>query len=178
MPTFPSETAAGSRKPGRVRSAPGRNAPQAQKRHEMVCRQKSQLWVRNKRYHTYPIANMIVTIDTNIMYQALMSSLGASFRILQLVRAGNCRLALSQPVFSEYEKVLTRPKLPPDGVCNPRPERLYLHSSYEKTFRSRLQTCSGGETFFHNPGLKYKRSGRVTKPVRRKDYESLIWVEK
>ncbi|MHC4884772.1 MAG: putative toxin-antitoxin system toxin component, PIN family [Planctomycetota bacterium] len=52
---------------------------------------------------------MLITVDTNVMYQALRSSLGASYRIMQLVRAGSCRLALSQPVFTEYEGVLTRP---------------------------------------------------------------------
>jgi len=53
---------------------------------------------------------MIITIDTNVMYQALMSNSGASFKILQLIRSGYCKLALSQPVFAEYEEVLTRPK--------------------------------------------------------------------
>ncbi|MCK5679772.1 putative toxin-antitoxin system toxin component, PIN family [bacterium] len=51
---------------------------------------------------------MLVTIDTNVLYQALRSSLGASFQIMQLVRAGRCRMALSQPVFTEYQDVLTR----------------------------------------------------------------------
>ncbi len=53
---------------------------------------------------------MLITVDTNIMYQALRSSAGASFQILQLVRTGSLRLVLSQPVFAEYQDVLTRPK--------------------------------------------------------------------
>ncbi len=51
---------------------------------------------------------MLITIDTNVLYQALRSSSGASFQIMQLVRAGSCRIALSQAVFTEYQDVLTR----------------------------------------------------------------------
>jgi putative PIN family toxin of toxin-antitoxin system len=51
---------------------------------------------------------MIVTLDTNILYQALNSQHGASFYIFQLIRAGSIRLALSNSVFCEYEDVLTR----------------------------------------------------------------------
>ena len=53
---------------------------------------------------------MIITLDTNIMYQALRSSRGASFYILQLVRSGNFQIAISNSTFHEYEEVLTRPK--------------------------------------------------------------------
>ncbi len=52
---------------------------------------------------------MLVTIDTNIIYQAMRSSRGASFAILQLVRNGRIRIAISHPVLLEYEDVLTRP---------------------------------------------------------------------
>ncbi len=51
---------------------------------------------------------MLITIDTNVLYQALRSSSGASFLIMKLVRSGSCRIALSQPVFAEYQDVLTR----------------------------------------------------------------------
>ncbi len=51
---------------------------------------------------------MLITIDTNVLYQALRSNSGASFQIMQLVRSGSCRMALSQPVFTEYQDVLTR----------------------------------------------------------------------
>jgi len=44
------------------------------------------------------------------MYQALRSSRGASFYILQLVRSGKFQIALSNSTFYEYEEVLTRPK--------------------------------------------------------------------
>lgn len=52
---------------------------------------------------------MIVTLDTNILYQALNSQNGASFYIFKLIRAGHIRLALSNSAFCEYEDVLTRP---------------------------------------------------------------------
>jgi len=53
---------------------------------------------------------MLVTLDTNILYQALMSNAGASYFILQLVRNRKIQIALSVPVFSEYQDVLTRKK--------------------------------------------------------------------
>ncbi|TAL37009.1 MAG: putative toxin-antitoxin system toxin component, PIN family [Spirochaetes bacterium] len=52
---------------------------------------------------------MRVTIDTNVMYQALRSTSGASHFILTLVRNNKLALALSIPVFNEYRKVLSRP---------------------------------------------------------------------
>ena len=53
---------------------------------------------------------MVVTIDTNVMYQALHSRNGASFYILQLVRTRQIELALSVPVYVEYQDVLHREK--------------------------------------------------------------------
>ena len=44
------------------------------------------------------------------MYQALRSSRGASFFILQLVRSGRFQIAISNSTFHEYEDVLMRPK--------------------------------------------------------------------
>lgn len=51
---------------------------------------------------------MLVTLDTNVVYQALRSSSGASFAILQLIRNGEIGLALSHAVLLEYEAVLQR----------------------------------------------------------------------
>jgi putative PIN family toxin of toxin-antitoxin system len=51
-----------------------------------------------------------VTLDTNIVYQALYSRSGASYAILQMIRSGELALALSVPVFEEYCQVLLRPK--------------------------------------------------------------------
>jgi len=53
---------------------------------------------------------MLVTLDTNIIYQALKSANGASYFILQQVRERNIQIALSVPLFQEYEDVLKRQK--------------------------------------------------------------------
>ena len=53
---------------------------------------------------------MLLTLDTNILYQALISKTGASHFILQQVRNRRIRIALSVPVFLEYQDVLTRDK--------------------------------------------------------------------
>lgn len=53
---------------------------------------------------------MLVTLDTNIIYQALKSANGASFFILQQVRERKIQVALSVPLFEEYEDVLKRKK--------------------------------------------------------------------
>jgi len=52
---------------------------------------------------------MVVTVDTNIVFQGLYSSKGASNMILRLIRDEQVRLALSVPVFLEYHEVLKRP---------------------------------------------------------------------
>jgi len=53
---------------------------------------------------------MLVTLDTNVLYQALRSSGGASHCILSQVRQGKIHIALSVSLFSEYEDVLKREK--------------------------------------------------------------------
>ena len=53
---------------------------------------------------------MKITLDTNIIYQALYSSVGASHAILQMIRAGEVQIAISVPVFEEYRDVLFRAK--------------------------------------------------------------------
>jgi len=53
---------------------------------------------------------MLVTLDTNILYQALMSTTGASYFILLQVRNRKIQIALSVPVFIEYKDALTRNK--------------------------------------------------------------------
>jgi putative PIN family toxin of toxin-antitoxin system len=52
---------------------------------------------------------MVITVDTNIIFQGLYSSNGASHMILRLIRDEQVRLALSVPVFLEYCEVLKRP---------------------------------------------------------------------
>jgi len=53
---------------------------------------------------------VVVTLDTNVLFQALYSSSGASHAIFRRVRSGAIRLALSVPVYGEYQDVLTRPE--------------------------------------------------------------------
>lgn len=51
---------------------------------------------------------MLVTLDTNILYQALRSNSGAAYFILTQVRKRKIQISLSVPVFNEYHEVLTR----------------------------------------------------------------------
>ena len=53
---------------------------------------------------------MRITLDTNVVYQALRDSGGASYFIVRLVRERKLELCLSIPVFSEYSDVLLREK--------------------------------------------------------------------
>ncbi|TGM07168.1 putative toxin-antitoxin system toxin component, PIN family [Leptospira jelokensis] len=53
---------------------------------------------------------MRVTLDTNVLYQALRDNRGASHFILTLVENRRIELALSTPVFVEYSDVLLREK--------------------------------------------------------------------
>ena len=52
---------------------------------------------------------MRITQDTNVIFSALYSKLGASYYILRLVLTEQVTLALSPPVYFEYYDVLTRP---------------------------------------------------------------------
>ena len=51
---------------------------------------------------------VLITLDTNLLYQAVRSKSGGSHAILQEVRGGKIQMALSVPLFLEYEDVLTR----------------------------------------------------------------------
>ncbi len=53
---------------------------------------------------------MLLTLDTNILYQVLRSNCGASYYIFQQVRNRKIQISLSVPVFNEYQEVLTRRK--------------------------------------------------------------------
>jgi putative PIN family toxin of toxin-antitoxin system len=53
---------------------------------------------------------MLVVLDTNVLFQSLHSSEGASHFILDLVRHQKIKVALSLKVFAEYEDVLKRKK--------------------------------------------------------------------
>lgn len=47
-------------------------------------------------------------MDTNVLYQALRSKSGASNFLLRLIREKKVNIAISIPVFKEYEDVLKR----------------------------------------------------------------------
>lgn len=51
-----------------------------------------------------------ITLDTSVLYQALHSTRGASHQILQLIRQQKLKVALTVPVFFEYQEVLCRPE--------------------------------------------------------------------
>jgi len=51
---------------------------------------------------------VLITIDTNVLFQAFHSRNGASHQIIRLVREGALVAALSVPVFQEYREVLSR----------------------------------------------------------------------
>lgn len=51
---------------------------------------------------------MIVVIDTNVIFQGLDTDMGASFKILELLKSRKLNLALSYKVITEYEDVLKR----------------------------------------------------------------------
>ena len=51
---------------------------------------------------------MVITVDTNVIFQGLCSNIGASYKILQLLSNNRIQLALSVPVFIEYCDVLKR----------------------------------------------------------------------
>lgn len=52
---------------------------------------------------------MIVTLDTNVLFQALYSPSGSSGFILQLFGEGKITAAISESVWTEYQDVLLRP---------------------------------------------------------------------
>ncbi len=55
---------------------------------------------------------MNVVIDTNVLFSALRSRNGASYKLLTLLPSGRFSVAISVPLIIEYEEVLTRGELP------------------------------------------------------------------
>ncbi len=51
---------------------------------------------------------MVITVDTNVIFSALYSNVGASNFILQLILNEKVKLALSPQIYFEYYDVLTR----------------------------------------------------------------------
>ncbi|MCS6996193.1 MAG: putative toxin-antitoxin system toxin component, PIN family [Casimicrobiaceae bacterium] len=52
---------------------------------------------------------MIVVLDTDVVVAAMRSPRGASAGLLRLLRQGRLRVAVSVPLFAEYEAVCQRP---------------------------------------------------------------------
>ena len=53
---------------------------------------------------------MIIVLDTNVLVSALLSPFGTPARILDLLLAGDLRLAYDDRILSEYRQVLARPR--------------------------------------------------------------------
>ena len=59
---------------------------------------------------------MKVVLDTNVVVSAALSRRGASSRLLELLAEGEFDIALSLPLYLEYEDVLSRDELVSHGV--------------------------------------------------------------
>lgn len=55
---------------------------------------------------------MKIVIDTNVIFTALKSQRGASYRLISLLPTNRFSIAISVPLIIEYEDVLRRGKLP------------------------------------------------------------------
>ncbi len=56
---------------------------------------------------------MNIVIDTNVIFSALRSRRGASYKLVSLLPIGLFSVSISVPLIIEYEDVLKRGKLPP-----------------------------------------------------------------
>lgn len=56
---------------------------------------------------------MFAILDTSVLVSGLRSKRGASFQVIQAIRAGNLRVSVSVALVLEYESVLLRPGLVP-----------------------------------------------------------------
>lgn len=53
---------------------------------------------------------MRIVLDTNVLVSALLTPTGQSAQILQLFAIGKITLVLNNEIYSEYQRVLARPK--------------------------------------------------------------------
>ena len=56
---------------------------------------------------------MKIVIDTNVIFSALRSRRGASYKLISLLPVAGFTVSISVPLVVEYEDVLKRGKLPP-----------------------------------------------------------------
>lgn len=54
---------------------------------------------------------MRVVLDTNALVSAFLKPRSKPAKILRLILQGNLEIIISEPILSEYQEVLTRPKL-------------------------------------------------------------------
>jgi putative PIN family toxin of toxin-antitoxin system len=59
-----------------------------------------------------------IVIDTNVIFTALKSRNGASFKLVSLIPSKTFSIAISVPLIIEYEDVLRRGKLPATITAN------------------------------------------------------------
>ena len=57
---------------------------------------------------------MKIVLDTNVLFTALKSNLGASYKLISLIPSKKFSIAISVPLIIEYEAVLRRGELPPN----------------------------------------------------------------
>jgi putative PIN family toxin of toxin-antitoxin system len=76
-----------------------------------------------------------IILDTNVLFSALRSRLGVSFRILSMVGQSRFSLQVSAPLIAEYEAVLKRGQLAlADGQIDDVIDFLCAHSEHHKIF--------------------------------------------
>jgi putative PIN family toxin of toxin-antitoxin system len=115
---------------------------------------------------------MVATIDTNVMYQAMRNSAGASFRILHLVREGRLRIALSHQVLLEYEEVLTRPSSRKEfGLSDAEVQAVlrflaYVSEKYEPSFLFRPNLRDEDDNMFVELAVTSRSGYLITQNVR------------
>jgi uncharacterized protein len=54
---------------------------------------------------------MRVVLDTNVLVSAFLKPRSKPAKILRLILQGNLEIIINEPILSEYQEVLTRPKL-------------------------------------------------------------------
>lgn len=115
---------------------------------------------------------MTVVVDTNVIYQALKSNLGASYFILQLIRERKLRLALSIPVFMEYEDVLNRKdslkdfKLSKDDIQTILRFIAYIGIPYNIFYVFRPNLSDEGDNIFVELALASNANYLITRNIR------------
>lgn len=76
-----------------------------------------------------------IILDTNVLFSALRSRLGASFRLLNMVGQARFLLQVSAPLIAEYEAVLKRGQLSlSDAQIDDVIDYVCAHSEHHKIF--------------------------------------------